>query len=92
MVKAISKAYLIKLRDKQRSEMITKINEELKKYVNKLINGYKVNIDMSTLEITKATTDFIIDHYLLSDEWEIELSKEKSINPEYSDVLTFKLI
>jgi len=92
MAKVISKNDLYKLRDKLRGQIILKINEHLKKFVNKLINGSEVEVDMAGLEITKASTEFIIDFFVETGEWEVSLSKTKSSNPTYSDILIFKLI
>jgi hypothetical protein len=92
MVKVLSKSDLYKLREKLRSDIITKLNNQLKKSVNKLINGNEVTIDMADLEITKASTEFIIDYFNETKEWEVSLSKEPSMNPTYSHILIFKLI
>lgn len=92
MTKVVSKTDLYKLRDKLRGEIIGKINDKLKKSVNKLINGNEVTIDMVELSITKASTEFVIDYFIETKEWEVTLSKDKSSNPTYSDILIFKLL
>ncbi len=87
----ISKKELYEERDKLRNDVIIKINTFLKSKTNALINGKVISIDMAPLQITKAATDFIIEYYNQTGEWEVTLAEEKSM-ADISDVINFKLI
>jgi hypothetical protein len=92
MVKVISKNDLYKEKEKFESEIIKKVNAELKGCFYTLLAGKTIAVDMADLDVKKANSDVIIDYFNNTNEWQVDILADESSNKQLFDVLTFKLI
>lgn len=91
MIKVISKKDLFKEKERFESEIIKKVNAELKGCFYALIGNKVIAIDMADLNIPKQNSEMIMDYFNETKEWQVDILIDKSINDKF-DVLTFKLI
>jgi hypothetical protein len=91
MIKIISKNDLFKEKERFESEIIKKVNAELKGCFYNLIDGKAVAIDMADLNILKSSSEMIISYFNETKEWQANILVDKSISTK-CDVLTFKLL
>jgi len=90
-MKIISKHDLFKEKERFESEIIKKVNAELKGCFYNLIDGKTVAVDMADLSIPKSNSEMIMDYFNATGEWQVNILVDKSISDKF-DVLTFKLI